>query len=321
MRSPHAPSLFRRLANGLSAVAGVRSNYLLRNERDRLRAELAAVTRDRDGYRAAFEQVGGELSQTRYLLRHAVRADHPGRQFVFLHVPRTGGGALAQGFRGWFDYLRTLAVSSPIELDRYDPAVVAHFDWVTGHLTARNLSAVRADAFVCTVLREPAERVVSLYAGLRASNGPVPEALRRAAASAKANTLLGFLWDADPAVRRLVANAQAHTLAGDWFAPDDRPAADLKADAAKALDQFDYVGLADHLAAAADDIARLTGRPHPGAPLRLHAAADRPALAALKAAELDRLAELTAVDAHVYQLARAKFAARPTTAAPVAVPA
>ncbi|MDB5310573.1 MAG: hypothetical protein JWO38_4775 [Gemmataceae bacterium] len=291
-------------------AGGYRGAYLsLRADLDRCHADLGVAARERDGYKAAYDEMATDLSRYRSLLRAAVRPPGRPRQVVFLHLQKTGGISLLDFIGRQFEWAGVLTVHSPPELDAYHPGEVAHFDLVCGHLTARNLTAVRPDALLCTFLREPVDRILSCYWYFRTYQGRDRECIRRGVEAARTKSLLEFLRDPDPEIRRHVADHQAHALAGDWYAPDDRPAEDLLAAALESLDRFHVVGLTDEMDTGLARMCRLTGWSPPSARLdRLNTTPTRQSVDTLSAAERDAIRELTTVDAELYRAAKARGA-------------
>ena len=243
------------------------------------------------------------MSRFRSLLRLGEPASSRDRQLVFLHIQKAGGNTVLNFIGQHFLESHNLQVYSPAEFDAYHPAEVPHFDLVCGHITARNLAAVRRDALLCTFLREPIDRVLSCYWYFRGYSDQKRASIRYAVESAKSNSLLGFLRDPTPEVQMHIFNHQARALAGDWQVFDDRPAADLLADALSMLEQFHCVGVTEQIDRGVEHLCRLTGWKSPPPLDRQHATPYRQRIEELTAAELEALRELTALDVEVYRAA------------------
>jgi hypothetical protein len=267
-------------------------------------AEIDTARAEAAGCRNALSETNTELSRFRTLLRSAKPpADRP-RPFVFLHVEKTGGITLAQFFGKQFSWERALSAYSPEELDAYPPEELAHFEYIGGHITARNLAAIRPDAVVCTFLREPTDRVVSAYWYFRTYAGRVRESIRHAVEAARSQSLLDFLRNDTPEVRRHVANQQAWSLAADWFAPDDRSPGALLSAALEGLARCACVGLTEELDAGLGEVCRVMGwTPPAGRLARTNVTPSRQRIDELTADELAAIEEITAVDAEVYRAA------------------
>lgn len=274
-----------------------------------LQEEAGHSRREADGYKGAYAEAATEASRYRMLLRGATPPAR-GRQFVYLHVQKTGGISLLDFLGRQFEWYRTLWVFSPAEFDAHPPEEVGHFDRVCGHFSARNLAACRPGAFRATVLRDPADRLLSCYGYFRGYEGHPRGSIRHAVGSAKSNGLLDFLRDPTPEVRMHLRDHQAHCLAGDWAAPDDRPPADLRDDAVAALGGFDWVGRTEHLDADVGRLCRLTGWTPPDRLGRLNVTASRRKADELTPAEREAIAELVEVDHEVYAAANRLVAER-----------
>jgi hypothetical protein len=317
---------------GLRAVRRLEDRIVsLTAERDRLAAELTATREDAArttagqaaasgglaGLRRDLEETAAHLGRARYQLRQVAPAGTRPRQFVFLHIQKTAGISLLERFGREFSYLRTAWVFSPGELDAYESAELAHYDFVCGHFTARNLAQARPGAFACTFLREPVERAVSAYWYFRSHEGLPRRVTRAAVAAAKRGSFLDFLRDPDPEVRWHLDGHQCHAVSADWTAPRRLPPADLVAAAVAGLDRFGYVGVTERLPECLAELCRAAGLPDLGPPGRVNATAGRPRAEDLTPAERAAAAEVCATDAELYRVVRARVDARLAPARPV----
>ncbi len=282
----------------------------VRVELDTTRTELAAARGELEELRRNHDEAAAHLARGRFLLRGLAPVGVRPRQFVFLHVQKTAGISVLERLGRVFSYLRTAWVFSPAELDAYEAAELAHYDFVCGHFTARNLAQARPGAFACTVLREPVERAVSAYWYWRAYQGPTRRVNRAAVAAAKRMSFLDFLRDPDPEVRWHLDGHQCHAVVGDWTAPQPLPPADLVAAAVAGLDRFDFVGATERLQESLEAACRAAGLPAPGPVGRMNPTPARPRVEELTTAERDLAAEVCAADAALYRVARTRLDAR-----------
>jgi hypothetical protein len=302
----------RELLAAIYDLAAARDT--LGTERDKVSAELDAtksahhdaycrlqsVEAERDGYKDAYQSACTELSRFRELLRLADRSPRRSRQLVFLHIQKTGGNSVLEFVGSRFEWTRVLQMYSPAEFDAYHPAEVPHFDLVCGHIAARNLAACCPDALLCTFLREPIDRTLSVYWYFRTYTGRTRDSIRHVLESARSKSLLEFLRDPTPEVRMHIVDHQTRALAGDWQTFDDRPPRELVADALLTLDQIQCVGVVERIEQGVDHLCWLTGWTPPLSIGRLNVSPTRQRVDELTVAELDALREITTLDAEVY---------------------
>lgn len=292
-----APARIRELARI------VLEHNSLTEELHGLRAELAASRIERD-------EIAAHLARNRHLLSQCIPRGTRPRQFVFLHIQKTAGISLLERLGQVFSYLRTAWVFSPAELDVFQPSELAHYDFVCGHFTARNLSLVRPGAFRCTFLREPVERVVSAYWYFRGYEGQPRGVTRAAVLAAKRMSFVDFLRSPEPEVRWHLAGHQCEAIAGDWTNPRSLPPADLVAEAEAGLARFDFVGVSERLQACLDEICRLAELPDLGPVRQMNTTATRPRVDELTATERDLVTEVCATDTQLYTIVRRRLDAR-----------
>jgi hypothetical protein len=228
-----------------------------------------------------------------------------------MHVQQTGGttlsGALANRFAA-SDCLSLYFGPEPdlSEIDRYR--------FVTGHVTSGLLERFTRPPYLVTLLRDPIERALSAYSFTRSfppdyqgaqplrAGGPEAPELSREWRRLAAECSLGELVSRAPAVaREYLGNRQARALS-DTKTGDER-----LADALRALERCDFVGLSDRLDESVDWLARRLGwenlRPLP----RVNATADRLRRDELPAETLEALARLTEVDREVHRRGSDRF--------------
>jgi hypothetical protein len=142
-----------------------------------------------------------------------------GRQIVFLHIAKTAGTSISRylnfAFPGSTVYHQTAE-----EFDQADKPVLEAFDIVQGHIANIHLHKLRDDRFVFTFLRDPVDRVLSMYHFLREQSHPLDATNPSSPfVLAKQNDLLSFLRLMSPSVRVLVSNHQTYALGLDWRSP------------------------------------------------------------------------------------------------------
>lgn len=138
------------------------------------------------------------------------------RQVAFLHIMKTAGTSLHY-------WLRKAMPETPIFhgdeylFDRTSAAELSNHGLLLGHFSWNHVAKFRRP-YIITFLRDPVDRVTSVYWWLRNWDVPDPT-VKEAAAIAKTTDLKGFLASDDIHVRRLTENQQAYALASDWRSP------------------------------------------------------------------------------------------------------
>jgi hypothetical protein len=216
----------------------------------------------------------------------------------FVHIPKTGGSWVTKGLHSAVPEERRHQVPSAdvgrVPLRR----LLQQYAFVSGHFTMAEVSQVLHDTFVFTFLREPVDRVISLYHFYRQQLGA--EALDPRVAQVQAQDFECF-------VERLTSrvspwsNWQTYVLSG--CAHCESPARDLLPSALANLQQLDFVGVQDHLAsglAALGQLRHWTVTP-PSRPVNV--TRSRPKRDALPTSVIRKLQNLNDCDAELYEAA------------------
>ncbi|MEO3475004.1 hypothetical protein AAFN86_24300 [Roseomonas sp. CAU 1739] len=137
-----------------------------------------------------------------------------GRKLVFLHLPKTGGTTLHHHFREAFAP-EEICPERFSNLHKIPAETLAGYRYFSGHFNYEQVRLIPGPCFVVTVLRDPAERILSTYYFWKRHRPEVVEQHRLTGpATARATDLLGFLKSTEPAVRDAVENTMARYLAG-----------------------------------------------------------------------------------------------------------
>lgn len=184
------------------------------------------------------------------------------RRVVLLHIPKCGGSTITAHFK--FNYGsqrsgRTVLLDSVLGSAR-DADMIARARralFVSGHFGWNTLEAVAGDALLLTVLREPFDRLVSLYLFARSIQTTHPGfgALTRVA---KANDFSSFCLAQDDLVKSYICNAQTRTLASDYYPYSPTGLAGAVETAKKHVSRFDFILHLSELRARLTEIARRT---------------------------------------------------------------
>jgi len=247
------------------------------------------------------------------------------KTIVFLHIPKTAGTSVHEMLKRHFDKDR-ICPERFRGLIRYSEDQLREFDLFSGHFLMPHVDRIPGEKFVFTILRDPADRILSLYyfwrrhrpeiAAERAMAGPL---------AAKAMLLPEFLRAEQDFTRKAIFNEIARTLAGHLgvtaegryhdLSRDDRPEIsefEVVRRALAALLRIDYVGFVETIDRDMHNIFALAGLPPPTHVPRRRTVNDAtPSLLPVEYQALDAACEtqldrLTSLDRMVYTLARSR---------------
>ena len=254
-----------------------------------------------------------------------------GQPVSFLHLEKTAGMSLASCLTGLFHPLQIDPDPHrrfpPHMLSPFPPCVadkVRRYPLVWGHYDLPSLRRLGADRFTLTVLREPRERIISLYHYWRENSvrGFGSTGYNRAVLIARDSTLLEFLRSEDLEVRGHLDSFYVRRLIGVYETGvlPDPVAADpdgALAQALVALDSIDFVGMTEQLDEALAVLGRMLDFEPPLSAPRLNITGrrasgsqtitgpfQRDTDAAAIRSELDHL---TRLDRVVYEAAQVRF--------------
>jgi len=258
--------------------------------------------------------------------RPAAMLPHGQERIVFLHVPKCGGTTLHDLLAGWFG-AGTMHPERHNALWRHPAGHLAEKRVFSGHYDYYSTQLIPGRRRLITVLRDPRERLVSLYNFLHAHLDAVIDGQGLALARRAADLDIAAFF-ADPWVRShpCIDNAMSRTLSDvpqgwvRWEGPTPQgPSEDLDRMAGQALANlmaFDFVGFLSDMDGSVARLADLLGRPVPPRVARAQAlndiAATNPNLRAMPRQTLSAdtaalLDDLVRRDDILYHAARAKF--------------
>lgn len=192
-------------------------------------------------------------------------------------------------------------------------AELRQFGFFQGHISPSSLSAAFRPLRVFTMLRSPRERLLSCFFYWREGSKYARNEFFDAIAPL---SLLEFLRSEEPIIRRVTWNVQARLLAGGQFGGVDHlrqnvfgpwlAERDLAAEAARAMDRFAFVGVAERYEISLGTAYALLDLGEPPPPERINVTSAKPVSydALLETPEIaDALSQLTEADQVVYDVA------------------
>ena len=213
------------------------------------------------------------MSRLTKLIRK-LRASHPrpGEKLVFLHLPKTGGTTLHTQIACQFSSERIF----PGRFPGLKTSLAEHgsdYDFFSGHFNATEINLIPGPLYLVTVLRDPRERLVSLYYFFRRQRAdriaPAMRGTIECVRLAQTHDLLGFLRHGDVAI--VTDNTMARTLSGDASAAPRTvveggqtvrlTGADVVSRAVANLERFNIIGFTENLDDAYRAVANDWGFP------------------------------------------------------------
>ncbi len=230
---------------------------------------------------------------------HAGPYDH----VVFLHIQKTAGTSL---FRMLVERLGKPAISHGDFL-RYQPTDLAPFRLIAGHFGYEYLRAIPGRNFTFTFLREPVDRVVSLYHFMQNRDPKEYEIYKLA----QQMSFSEFVRSEHPVVSAHIDDAQVWQLAHGWPDGQWQPTREeLLARAVANLETLCFFGFQETFDGDVVELARCLGLEISPHQLSRYNRSERPAVDALPTDVVEVIRRRTALDRRLYEGALARRGAR-----------
>jgi hypothetical protein len=198
------------------------------------------------------------------------------RRIIFMHIPKTAGSSISLFMKSHFGSSRSPKVVTIGELqDRHVPPelidAARKAQYVGGHFGWDTLEKIRDDAFVFTFLRDPVQRLKSMYWHWRGEQEKGADFARRHP------TFRAFVESNDPEIRLWANDAMARQLVTGFAepAPCFLTPEEFAGAAISNLRTLDYVGFTERFESDFARIAAETGLPIPAITPRVNVSADR----------------------------------------------
>lgn len=182
--------------------------------------------------------------------RYPLLSQLSGTSLVFQHIPKCGGTSLHELLQVHFPPEK-ICPERFNELIFYPQSQLENFCFYSGHYDRNNVQFVPGKTKIFTLLRNPADRIVSLYRFWRAHK---PEAMTEhhlAASVARNKCLLEFLRHRDDAVPQNINNYMVRYLSGHIKLDEDGQFTEsprrMLRQAIEHLNSMDCFGLLEYL--------------------------------------------------------------------------
>ena len=224
---------------------------------------------------------------------------------LFLHIQKTAGTSIIHLARQYYGKNLT----SHGDCWNFQPSQLKHIGFIFGHIGYQYARHLMGNRFSFTFLRDPVERILSMYYFCRTRNPDEFEIYRKAQEFDLPRFLEAALWD--PCIRKNIWNNQVWQLAHGYAHQDNRTIddfseAELLSLAKQHLLQFSHVGFTETFDSDAAVILTALAFPEMKQLPMLNDLPNRPRGGDLSPAIRSRLDELTILDRQLYSYARAR---------------
>ena len=225
------------------------------------------------------------------------------RPAIFLHIQKTAGTTITEAVRRHY---RNDIVSHGDHLSR-DAASLAKTRFISGHFGFEYCRQFMDGRYSFTFLRDPVERILSLYYFSR-TRDPAEYPIYRAAHEMDLAGYLRAGFDRED-IKAYVWNHQVWQLACGWSDPRQRQMADFTEQqmlerAMAHLLEFHYIGFAETFAADSKAILANLDVPAPASLVPANVTPQRPHRNDVPAATIRLAEQLTCLDTALYEHAK-----------------
>lgn len=179
------------------------------------------------------------------------------RKIIFVHIPKTAGTTLTDYLCAFFPPHCIYSGMTMLDYQAVDINSLLNFDLLKGHIFYHFIESNPGfdDYSLITVLRDPVQRVISLYRFWRShpekyvTDQSIHVAIRRRIELAKTLSLYDFVHSQDQIVQNSIANSQTRQLssASVFKGFHQHSENTLFNDAMNNLSKFDIVGVVENL--------------------------------------------------------------------------
>ena len=226
---------------------------------------------------------------------------------LFLHIQKTAGTSIVHLARQYYGE----SITSHGDCWGKTLDQLTNMRFISGHIGYHFARPLMDGRYTFTFLRDPAERILSMYYFCQTRDPAEFEIYRKA----HELNLAGFLKAglSDPCVRMNIWNNQVWQLAYGYANLDNRKVDDFSDTellrlARIHIDELSYVGFTETFVADATLILRALGIPESKEIPVMNATPDRPRVAEQSPEIRNLLDRLTALDRSLYDHARTKYA-------------
>ncbi len=225
---------------------------------------------------------------------------------LFLHIQKTAGTTLVNHARQFYG----ASIASHGDYWGKDPKQLRDIAFVSGHMGYQYARQLMSGRFTFTFLRNPGERIISMYYFCKSRDPREFEIFRKAHEMSFTEFLKAAL--SDPCVRMHIWNNQVWQLAHGYTHLDDRTVYDFNETellllSKEHLAQFSYVGFTETFDTDSIAILKALRLPRPRPLPKQNISPERPKMETLPSDIRETLDELTHLDRRLYDYAKKEF--------------
>ena len=224
------------------------------------------------------------------------------RPALFLHIQKTAGTSILEHVRPHYG----ASMTSHGDCWGRPPESLNDILFVSGHIGYDYIKHLISSRYSFTFLRNPSERVLSMYY-FCAKQNPEEFDIYKAASQ---RSLESFLLDGfnSPLIKKNIWNSQVWQLAHGYAHLDNRTINDFEEEellelAVNHLDNFSYIGLTESFNHDHFEILKALKLPLPSKSIVANASPSRPKFEDLPNTTKNILADLTELDQQLYDIA------------------
>lgn len=232
------------------------------------------------------------------------------RRVVFLHIAKTAGTTLRYLMRQQLGEKNIYVLHNMLDIAYQSDAALNRYSHFMGHIGYAFLARVPEPRFAFTFLRDPVDRVLSLYYYWRNQTPKRAHGVKDGPTLARAHDLPAFLELAEENNQILaqIRDTQTWQLFYDYplfcrLKHRDVSEEEVLATAKAHLQELDFVGFRECTEASVGELADRLGWKGIAAAPRMRETPDRPRRESLDPSVLARIGELTQLDAALYAFA------------------
>jgi len=219
---------------------------------------------------------------------------------LFLHIQKTAGTSIVHVARQYYGQ----NISSHGDCWGKAPEQLSHIGFISGHVGYNFIRPLMQKRYTFTFLRDPAERILSMYYFCKARDPSEFDIYQKAHEMDLSSFLAAGL--SDPCVRMNIWNNQVWQLAHGYASPDGRTAEDFSEIellhlAKTHLGEFSSVGFTESFASDSVRILKALGLPVIAEVPKMNATPGRPCAAEQSTAVRKLLSCLTELDRQLYE--------------------